>query len=188
MTEAGGRRADAARNREVVLEAGLALLSEDPTRTMKEIAEASGLGRTTVYRHFNDREELLDAVLGVVIAETRVKTGAVPVAGRPAEDVIRDFAVIVLDACLQYGPLIANRSADSRAIEASRQTTESPIRTYLTGASERGEIRSDLPPRWLLTIVQAVAMQALDEIRADNLSTAEAHRLVSSSLLSILMP
>ena len=181
------RRADALRNREAVLEAGLAILSSDPTQSMQEIADASGLGRTTVYRHFSDREELLDAVLDKVIRETWVKTGAVPVDNRDPEEVIRDFAAIVLDTCFLYGPLIAHRSANSEAIEASRDTTESPIRAYLEDSAERGLIRSDMPVRWLLTVVQAVPMQALDEVRDGQLTKAEAHPLVADTLVSILL-
>src|SRR3954454_14505641 len=57
------RRQDARRNHEAVIEAALELLGSNPDASMQEIAEASGLGRTTVYRHFPTRDELFSALL-----------------------------------------------------------------------------------------------------------------------------
>ncbi len=55
-------RQDAMRNRETVVEAGMKLLGEDPTASMQEVADRSGLGRSTVYRHFPNREALFGAM------------------------------------------------------------------------------------------------------------------------------
>jgi len=169
-----------------VLEAGLALLGQDPTLSMQEVAEASGLGRTTIYRHFADREELLDAVLGQSIERTTRRVAAVPIEGRDPAEVIRDLAAIVLDDCFAYGPLIANRSSTSRAIQASRDPSRSLIRRFIEDAAERGDVRRDLPPRWLHITFQAICLQALDEVRAGRLSEPDAHVLVGESLVDIL--
>lgn len=182
----GEKRSDALRNREVVLEVGLSILGQNPHLSMQEIATASGLGRTTIYRHFADRDELLDAVLGKVIERTRERASAVQVADRDPANVIRDLAAIMLEDCFAYGPLIANRSINSRAIQASRETPESPIRQFLEVAAANGWIRGDLPVGWLHITFQAMPMQALDEVRAGRLTESEAHVLVADSLISIL--
>src|SRR3954454_17730889 len=62
-------RADARRNRRHVLDTAVALLAERPQATMQEVADASGLGRTTVYRHFPKRQDLLDALFEEVLRE-----------------------------------------------------------------------------------------------------------------------
>src|SRR6201996_2397602 len=56
------RRSDAALNRAKILSAARRLLAENGDTNMRAIAEAAGLGRGTVHRHFATREELLDAV------------------------------------------------------------------------------------------------------------------------------
>jgi serine phosphatase RsbU (regulator of sigma subunit) len=56
------RRSDAALNRAKVLDAARRLLAENGDASMREIAEAAGLGRATVHRHFATREDLMDAV------------------------------------------------------------------------------------------------------------------------------
>jgi len=62
-------RSDARRNRRTVLNAAVALLAQRPQATMQEVADASGLGRTTVYRHFPRRQDLIDALFTEVIRE-----------------------------------------------------------------------------------------------------------------------
>src|ERR1700755_676235 len=63
-------RSDARRNRRTVLDAAVALLAQRPQATMQEVADASGLGRTTVYRHFPRRQDLIDALYEEVLRES----------------------------------------------------------------------------------------------------------------------
>jgi serine phosphatase RsbU (regulator of sigma subunit) len=53
-----GQRADSVRNREAIIQAGARLLSQSPTATLAEVAAAAGVARSTVYRHFKNRDEL----------------------------------------------------------------------------------------------------------------------------------
>jgi serine phosphatase RsbU (regulator of sigma subunit) len=72
------RRVDAARNRRQILEAARTLFAKSPGATMAQIAQAAELGRSTLYRHFADREELLEALRGFAVEET------------PTEDVLME--------------------------------------------------------------------------------------------------
>ncbi len=56
------RRADALRNRERILEAARFLLAQSPAATLAEIAAAAGVSRSTLYRRFADRDELIAAL------------------------------------------------------------------------------------------------------------------------------
>lgn len=64
--EAGGKplRRDAERNRQRILEAARELLAERGLAiTLNDVAHHAGVGVGTVYRHFPDRDELVDAAL-----------------------------------------------------------------------------------------------------------------------------
>jgi serine phosphatase RsbU (regulator of sigma subunit) len=56
---AAGRRADAIRNDERILEAAARLLDHSPAASVSDIAAAAGVSRSTLYRRFADRNELL---------------------------------------------------------------------------------------------------------------------------------
>lgn len=55
-------RADLKRNRDRILVAGRRLLDESPTTSLTEIAAAAGVARSTLHRHFPDREALVKAI------------------------------------------------------------------------------------------------------------------------------
>jgi AcrR family transcriptional regulator len=56
------QRSDAALNRAKIIDAARRLLADAGDASMRSIADAAGLGRGTVHRHFQTREELMDAV------------------------------------------------------------------------------------------------------------------------------
>lgn len=96
-------RADAARNRQAILDAASTLfdMAADPMAvTMDDVAAAAGVGKGTLFRRFGDRAGLLRAVFRTRIAAlaATVETGPPPLGpGTPAP--VRITAV--LDAVVQ---------------------------------------------------------------------------------------
>jgi AcrR family transcriptional regulator len=56
------RRSDAALNRAKILDAARRLLADNGDASVRSIADAAGLGRGTLHRHFRTRDELMEAV------------------------------------------------------------------------------------------------------------------------------
>ena len=62
--EAGRKSAYVARNRASIINAALEVLAENGLHTtMDQVAEASGMAMSTVYKHFKDKDELVATVL-----------------------------------------------------------------------------------------------------------------------------
>lgn len=57
-----GRRADALRNDERILDAAKRLLEQSPSASLSDIAAAAGVSRSTLYRRFADRDQLIAAL------------------------------------------------------------------------------------------------------------------------------
>jgi serine phosphatase RsbU (regulator of sigma subunit) len=56
------QRSDAALNRAKIIDTARRLMADNGKASMREIADAAGLGRGTVHRHFATRQALMDAV------------------------------------------------------------------------------------------------------------------------------
>lgn len=62
--EAGRKSAYVARNRTTIINAALEVLAENGLHTtMDQVAEASGMAMSTVYKHFKDKDDLVATVL-----------------------------------------------------------------------------------------------------------------------------
>ena len=105
-------RRDATRNHETIVTAAIGILAASPEASMQEIAEASGAGRSTLYRHFPDRAALVDAIHARVVAEadgiveSRGRHGT-HVTGPPALPSREERARRLSDAAASYAAIAA---------------------------------------------------------------------------------
>jgi AcrR family transcriptional regulator len=180
-----GRREDARRNHEAVIEAALELLASDPDAGMQEIADASGVGRTTVYRHFANREELYGAMHDHAVEHSWAVAQSITERDEPIAVALRDLSAAMVDVGVRYRFLLDQRYAAT--LQTSRSRDGNPIAAFFTSAQARGEIRDDFPLRWVISTFQAlslVAMQTLAAGREDRDATVD---LLYRSLHSLLV-
>lgn len=195
-------RADARRNYDAVLAAAVRVLAERPDASMREIAEASGVGRTTVYRHFPQREDLVLALYRLVLDDAQEIVVAAVTAGRaawaradagerPERDALDE--VVAMTTRLgalgeRYRFLGAHQELQSE-IEAlaAAQGTE-PLASYLDEARERGELRRDLSVVWMLDVLHHLTMAAAANLRNDASPPAELRRMLAATIRSALAP
>ena len=161
-----GTREDARRNREAVIDASLELLSEQPTATMGAIAEHSGLGRTTVYRHFASREELVRALFERVVGEAREATIEVLSRDAPLDEILRALGPAFVGIGRRFQFLDGLRSVGDEVIAESTTDPTDPLRAYLTEAQERGEVPASMPIQWILSCINGLAMGTMTEVIA----------------------
>jgi AcrR family transcriptional regulator len=182
------QRSDARRNREIVIESAIALLNRNPNASMAEIATASKVGRTTVYRHFPNRDDLLVALFGRVVEESRVFTAELAAEAADAEDMLRRLAPRMIDLGLRYRFLHTYRNVGQDTLDESKQQPDDPVRRYLVEAQKRGEVRSDFTPQWIASTIAALAIAALDDLYAGLVEREEAERLLAETLVAALVP
>src|SRR5215212_6255526 len=79
--EVAPKRADARRNIAAILDAATVCLARDPDSSVNDIAAAAGVGRVTLYGHFESRAALVSQVVSRAIAQSEETLSAVDISG-----------------------------------------------------------------------------------------------------------
>jgi AcrR family transcriptional regulator len=191
------RRADARRNRDAVLAAAVRVLSERPDASMREIAEVSGVGRTTVYRHFPQREDLVRALFARVFDEAQeiavraVDKGraAWAAGGGDALDVVAALTVAFADLGERYRFLGAHRELEAEQRDAlSAEHGGEPLLSYLADAQARGEVRGDLTVPWMMDVVHGLTMMGAQHVRPGGSTAEELRPMLAATVRGALGP
>lgn len=186
-TEQRTARIDAQRNREAVIDAALETLTRNPNASMQTIAERSGVGRTTVYRHFPTRVDLVRALFERVLEEAEAVTRSVIDPDAPADVVLRALGPALIGIGLRFQYLHGLRQMGDAVIAEGTFNLEDPVRLYIIEATGRGEIRPDLPLQWILTMMSAITSATLVEVNAGRLDGADAGPILAETFVRIFV-
>lgn len=176
-------RKDARRNREAVIEAALAILPDDPNASMATIAERSGLGRTTVYRHFPARSDLILALFERVIEEAREVTSSVIEEGRPTTETLRALGPAIITIPDRFRFLHGVRELGEGVINRSTTDPNQPVRHFVEAAQHRGDIDPGLPTQWIVSTINALAIATATEMNEGRLSVDDAGRILGETMV-----
>jgi AcrR family transcriptional regulator len=183
-------RADARRNRERVLAAAQAVFAEEgPDASLEEIARRAEVGIGTLYRHFPNRQALLegvfrDRVTALCDQATELIDGATPL------EALRTWLRAQLAHATTYGSLAASTMLESldgppldpgtppSSCESMRQAGS----LLLARAQAAGEVRDDIVVDDVLRLVGALALAADDSPEG----TARADRLFALMMDGLL--
>src|SRR3954447_13415947 len=182
------RRADAERNAQRIVEAAAQLLAEDPHAGMTAIAEAAGVTRVTVNRHFRTRENLVAAVYerGLERA-TEILRGCRLDEGSASAALER-----LLHGWLQGGPLmlpftVVEQGHAALAPEARAHYYEDvlgpPVLQLMERGRASGEFAAEVPAEWMARFLGASVRAALEAIEAGALNSESAPALATQLLL-----
>ncbi|MDQ6522870.1 helix-turn-helix domain-containing protein [Nocardioides sp. LHD-245] len=171
----GEARADARRNRDLVLEAAIAALSEDPEAGMVEISARSGLGRSTLYRHFPSREALILAIREKVAAAERAAFREAVAAGGGTPQVLRALAAAIVRVGVEFGAVaVAVPAAPASDDDLRRPRPDEPLLAWLADQAAAGALTASLSPTWMYSMIHGTARAALEDVQVGQCSGAEA--------------
>ncbi|MDT0318014.1 TetR/AcrR family transcriptional regulator [Streptomyces millisiae] len=137
-------------DRDHVLRAAAALLSRKSTATMDEVAQAAGISRATLHRHFAGRDALVRALEALGIAECEAALAAArPEQGTAADAVRRLVAAIEPSAALLAFLYTENQLFEGGEQNAGWARVDARLAALFRRGQESGEFRVDLSPVWL---------------------------------------
>lgn len=155
-------RADSARNREALLDAGGRALRRDVDATLEDIATEAGLSRRAVYGHFPGRDALVDAI--VERGATRIAAAVGP---RTDEDPLVTLARLggaLWDAVADVHAVarMALASGLGATVAAAMAPIRERVRACLVDAASAHRVRTDVTLEVLALLVERAALDVLE--------------------------
>jgi TetR/AcrR family transcriptional repressor of mexCD-oprJ operon len=183
------RRADAQRSIEAILDAAVNAFSRNPDASVSEIAKLAGVGRVTVYGHFPNRADLVDAALARAIDKGHAALDEVDLTGDPRQALARliesSWQLVNQSRSLlvaAQGVLPAGRIRDLHAGPAER------VQRLVERGQHEGVFRTDLPTTWLVGVMHSVMHSAAEEITAGRLEPRSAAAFITATVLAAFTP
>ncbi|TKK84041.1 TetR/AcrR family transcriptional regulator [Herbidospora galbida] len=183
------RRADAQRSIAAILQAAVEALSRNPEASVSEIAKIAGVGRVTVYGHFPNRGDLVDAALAHAIEQGEVSLDDVDLTGDPREALTRliDSSWQLVDRSRSLLQAAQSVLPPSR-IRALHASPAERVQKLVERGRDEGVFRTDLPTEWLVGVMHSVMHHAADEINADRLAADQAAGYIAATVLAAFSP
>ncbi|OBF51024.1 TetR/AcrR family transcriptional regulator [Mycolicibacterium monacense] len=145
MTTARPLRADAARNRELLLAAAEQEFAERGLgASVADIARRAGIAKGTVFRHFATKEDLIASIVSAHIAKLAAVARGLADAVDPGAALL-EFLTVAADQRQQRDLTFLQSASDDdpRVIEV-RDELHAALETLVGRAREAGAIRSDI--------------------------------------------
>ncbi|MFI1167873.1 TetR/AcrR family transcriptional regulator [Streptomyces sp. NPDC020801] len=162
MTQVRPMRADARRNYGRLLEAAAAAFAEHgENASLDDIAKRAGVGSGTLYRHFPNRQALLEAAYVDRVEAIAVRAGELAKELPPGEALVEWLNELCAGTIQVRGmkALLGSAVTDgsSAAVTACGTSVKGAATLLVEAAQKEGTLRADVEPIELLRLAHGVA-------------------------------
>ena len=150
--------ARANRSRHALINAGIQLLIRNPKASLKEVAEFAGVGRATLYRHFETREQLIQEIAHESLAVTDAIMEPLKAKGLSGKESLKEMFHALMPMADRYHFLlslwsIAEQDDEVQAIY-NRQLEE--LYALIEQARSEGDINHSLSTDWIIVTIDSL--------------------------------
>lgn len=176
-------RADAVRNRAALLEAAAEVLATTPDASLAEVAARAGLGRATLYRHFENRDALLAGIQAEVLARAAEALAAAHLTDCDTREGLRRAATALVPLGMRFRILLTEGSDADPEFLAARNRTLAPLWALLERGQATGEISSRASTPWVGLALAGLLMTTVRAAAAGLVDPGDAGELVAAAFL-----
>lgn len=176
-------RKDALRSRRAILDAAHELYSDGGDASFAEVAHAAGVGQATVYRHFENRHDLLAALAEEGMGRLEERVAAWSITADSFEELLRlMLAEGVHDQTLVAA--IRRGEVDEARVQGLADRARALFREPLAAAQEAGRLRPGLDLDDVMAVLAMVggAFAAASDQAGRQRSAKRAYDLVLNGL------
>jgi AcrR family transcriptional regulator len=173
------------RNRSSLLDAAAEALAADPGASLADVAEAAGIGRTTLHKHYATRDDLLRAVgrRALDLWQEAVDQVCADAAEQP-DSGLRALAAALIPIGPQLIFLWRTPAFDHHLeIDKGVHTMDERSLALLARVQARGLLAAGVPTWWLLQSFYSLVYVASESIQSGWLAPREAPDLVVTTFL-----
>jgi TetR/AcrR family transcriptional regulator, mexCD-oprJ operon repressor len=162
------RRAVADRNVEAILDAAERLLEAGTQPSISAVAKEAGLSRVTVYAHFEDLGQLLEALVERAVRRSVTAIEAAEPERGPAPEALLRVIDASWEQLGRHEGIGREAAAElsSHAMRRSHRAAHRLLRQLVDRGQSEKTFRRDVSPDWLVTSFFALVHAARDEVLA----------------------
>ncbi len=167
-----------------LLDAASRALALDPSAGMGAVAQAAGISRATLHRRYPTRSCLEEAIVERAMARLTAITEDIEARGLLGRAALEALVPVAFPVAESLAFLITSPTAATDAALLDRAEQFLGRWTHwVEEGQRRGEIRVDVPARWVIEALHGVGHAALHASAAGLVAVRDVPRLMLSTLL-----
>lgn len=170
--------------RERLLRAATSTWAADPSASLDAIAQAAGVGRATLHRHFSSRAELMRSVALDGIGALSSTLDAARLTERPPAEALE----ALINLLVPFGErlhflLVAVDLGGNSEVAAAEECVDAPIRRVLDRAAEAGLLRAEVPKAWRFRALESLLYASWIAVASGEIARLDAPGLVRDAFI-----
>lgn len=169
-----------ARTQRAIIDAAVRCLAEDFSASLADIANEAGVGRTTLHRYFNERNDLLAVIAATAVSQSLAATQRARLGDGPALDAIGRFC----EEHFEMGDilsLVLDQPQLSDTVDWGEESASLAVLELVARGQAEGTIDPEIPPQWAHDVIWSLLYVGL-HYKLDGASRHEALSLCLSTL------
>lgn len=161
------REAVAERNLEAILDAAERLMSRGEPPTVSAVAVEAQVSRPTVYAHFPDRQQLVEAVVERAVSHVTAAIASAQPAAGSADDALKRLVAASWGELSRHEAIgqAAARELSAEAMHRSHHAALTMLQQLLERGQADGSFRDDVPEALLVSAALALIHATADAVR-----------------------
>ncbi|MGK0445391.1 MAG: AcrR family transcriptional regulator [Bermanella sp.] len=150
------------RSSTAIVQAAMIALNKNPDAALKDIAQQAGVGRATLYRLFDSKEHLIEAIVDQCLTTFDAKTEHIETQARSVRNAIELLfaAILPLHHEIQFLMNVNELSIKSPELLQRIQLQQDEMVQLIDSGKREGCVAKNLPTLWVVNLIDGLLYSA----------------------------